>query len=118
VLVGRKVFDYLVDVLGVDPKYVTTCVTRMGARVTVDWRAFGPRRLHQILAVVRYVETKVFAVGELECLGVRLHRAMTIQARRLDRRLEQVLEAIVTTTPFKASVTIDGGIYRVSERAT
>jgi hypothetical protein len=115
-LAGRRIYDYLVGQLLVDPGFITTCVTRMGSRVTVDWRAFGPRRLHQILAVARFVETQVFKEGELHALSQRLRRAMVIQVGRLHRELEKVLEECVATREFSTSVTIDGGIYGVSDR--
>lgn len=119
VFVGRLIFEYLVHVLSVDPAYITTCVTRMGARVTVDWRAFGPRRLHQVLAVVRHVECQLFPEGFLEKLSARLTGAMSTQVRRCQRRLEAVLERpLEDLPPFKCSVTIDGGIYRASETAS
>lgn len=65
VAVGRRIYDYLVSVRGVDSRYITVSISRMGARVTIDWRAFGPRRLHEILAVLRFIEAQVFADGEL-----------------------------------------------------
>lgn len=73
VTVGRRVLDYLVGVLEIDPKYITTAVTRMGCRVTVDWRAFGPRRLHELLLVVRYIEAQVLGSDELAELASRFN---------------------------------------------
>lgn len=117
VLVGRRILDHLTAALGVDSRYITTCVTRMGARVTVDWRAFGPRRLHQLLAVVRYIESQAFEEGELDRLAERLRRAMVIQARRQGRQLEQMLDVPIEYANVRASVAIDGAIYRASEVA-
>jgi hypothetical protein len=65
VSVGKRVYDHLINTLSVDPRYITTTVTRMGARVTVDWRAFGPQRQHELLIVLRWVETQIFAAGEI-----------------------------------------------------
>jgi hypothetical protein len=65
VTVGRRILDHLIGVLEIDPKYITLSVTRMGCRVTVDWRSFGPRRLHELLRVVRYIEAQVFHSDEL-----------------------------------------------------
>ena len=64
VSVGRRIYNYLTS-LKVDPRYITASISRMGARVTVDWRAFGPRRLQEILLVIRWVESQVFAAGDL-----------------------------------------------------
>lgn len=70
VFAGHKVLVYLIDTLGVHPKYITTSVTRLGSRVTVDWRAFGPRTMRELLGVMWYVEAQVFADGELTALGL------------------------------------------------
>lgn len=69
VTVGLRIFLYLTGPLGIDPRYITLSISRMGCRVSVDWRAFGPRRLHQILAVIRYIESQVFAEEELTDLA-------------------------------------------------
>jgi hypothetical protein len=68
VAVGRRIYVALTTRFGVDARYITTSISRMGCRVTVDWRAFGPRRLHEIFALVRYVEESEFLDGEL--LGI------------------------------------------------
>lgn len=41
--IGRRVYDFLTRDLGVPAGYITTSITRMGVRVTVNWRAFGLR---------------------------------------------------------------------------
>ncbi len=63
VTIGRTGYDHLVGELGVDPRYITTSVTRMGARLDVDWRAFGPRRCWMVAAIVRHLETRLFPEG-------------------------------------------------------
>ncbi len=78
VWVGRRIFDYLVGPLSVDPRLITTSVTRQGCRVTVDWRAFGPRRLWEILAVLRWIEAHVFGPQELAVLGTKIGAALKI----------------------------------------
>lgn len=76
--IGQRIFAYLTLELGISPGFITTSVTRMGARVTVDWRAFGPRRLREILSVVRYIEAQVFAEGEIARLGASVGAKATI----------------------------------------
>lgn len=88
-LIGRRIFDFLVGHLDVDPRWITTCVTRMGVTVCVDWRAFGPRRTWEVLLLVRWVESQVFTDGELPFIG----------------------------TSVDAELKIDCGIYGFSERA-
>lgn len=116
--VGRRIYDYLVETVGVDPTYITTSITRMGARVTVDWRAVGPRTIAEVLAVVRYVETQVFGAGELEALSERLRKAMQVQTHRVLKEFRKLVDDDYDDPKIEASVTIDGGIYGVSDRAT
>ncbi|MBK6514113.1 MAG: hypothetical protein IPG04_08315 [Polyangiaceae bacterium] len=63
VSIGRLIYDHLVGELGVDRRYITTSVTRMGARLDVDWRAFGPRRCWMVAAVIRTLERRLFPSG-------------------------------------------------------
>lgn len=67
---GRIWLDWLIG-FGVWPGFITTSVTRMGARVTVDWRAFGPRRVHEVVTVARHIQCLVFAEGQLEAIAAK-----------------------------------------------
>jgi hypothetical protein len=64
--VGREILTYLRDVLKLDARYVTTSVGRMGTRLTIDWRAFGPRRLHEIATIIAVIEVRVFGAEGLK----------------------------------------------------
>jgi hypothetical protein len=77
VRVGRRLYDCLVGQLAVDERYITTTITRQGCRVTVDWRAFGPRRVHELLVVMRWIESQVFAAGEIASMGATLGTYMS-----------------------------------------
>jgi hypothetical protein len=112
VVVGRRLYEHLVG-NGVDPKYITTVVTRMGSRVTVDWRAFGPRRLWQLIIAVRAIEARVFEAGELASLSADLKSKMILEGERLSREQPD-------TPPFvgdavTAEVKVDGSIYSRSD---
>lgn len=71
VLVGRRIYDFLVEHLDVAPGWVTTAITRMGATVCVDWRAFGPRRLWELLVAIRWIEHRTLAGLDRGALDVR-----------------------------------------------
>lgn len=58
--VGRIILDHLIGDLRVHPGWITTCVTRMGVSITVDWRAFGPKRLWQLMLIVKAIEAQLF----------------------------------------------------------
>jgi hypothetical protein len=64
--VGREILAFLRDVLKLDPRYVTTSVGRMGTRLTIDWRSFGPRRLHEIATIIAVIEVRVFGAEGLK----------------------------------------------------
>lgn len=64
--VGAEIVTYLRGELRLDPRYVTTSAGRMGCRVTIDWRAFGPRRLHEVAAVIAVIEARVFGAEGLK----------------------------------------------------
>lgn len=85
--IGRRIYDFLARVLEVPPGYITTSVTRMGARVTVDWRAFGPRKGWELVALIRWTEAQLFGTDEFASLG----------------------------DVLKASVSIDTGIYGTND---
>lgn len=70
--IGRRIYDYLTNDLAVDPRYITTSVTRMGATVTVDWRAFGPQSLRQLLAVTCHLSEITCPTEYLESLRTEL----------------------------------------------
>jgi len=114
VTVGARVLAYLLTTLKIDPRYITPCVTRMGSRVTVDWRAFGPRRLWTLLAVVRGIEAQVFEAGELDALGLKLHGEILAQVERLGCSLA---DDFGKADPAKitAKVNVDGSIYARSD---
>ncbi len=57
---------------------ITTSVTRMGARVTVDWRAFGPRKGWEVIALIRWIEAQIFGSDELAILGDDLKASVSI----------------------------------------
>jgi hypothetical protein len=110
--VGRRIYDYLVDTLEVDPRFITTTVTRMGARVTVDWRAFGPQVLHDLLIVTRYIEER--AVTDLDEIEHRLMNEAQVEATRLASELSEL--EIPTPLPTSFRVKVDTGIYKKSDR--
>ena len=91
--IGRRIYDFLTRDLCVPAGYVTTSVTRMGARVAVDWRAFGSRRNWEVVALVRWIEAQVFAPDEFAKLGSDLNANASIDtgiygtsdAPRIDR---------------------------------
>ena len=91
--IGRRIYDFLTHDLGVPAGYVTTSITRMGARVTVDWRALGPRKGWEVIALIRWIEAQVFAPDEFDNLGRDLNASVSIDtgiygtsdAPRLDR---------------------------------
>lgn len=72
VVVGRHIFDFLVDELDVAAGWITTAITRMGATVCVDWRAFGPRRLWELLVAIRWIEVRALAGLDMVALAARV----------------------------------------------
>lgn len=117
--VGRRIYDYLVTGLSVDPRWITTSVTRMGARVTLDWRAIGPWGISDALALVRYVQHQAVPEGLLEELTATLKNEMTTEVARLDSKFADVFgDTDESTKEVVASVEVDTGLYRVSDAAT
>ena len=76
--IGRRIYDYLIGALRVPPGFITTSISRMGARVTVDWRAFGPRRAWELVGLIRWIEAQVFSGDELATIGTRLGADVSI----------------------------------------
>lgn len=114
VTVGRRLLDYLLATLKIDARYITTCVTRMGARVTVDWRAFGPQRLWTLLAVVRWVEAQVLGPNELDQLASELHAEVLTQVERLGHNQAEDF-GVADTSKVTCIVNVDGSIYTRSD---
>lgn len=109
--VGRRIYDHLVTELEVDPRYITTTVTRQGARVTVDWRAFGPQVLHDLLIVTRYIgELVVPDLAELE-------KVLIEEAERENARLVSELSELgIPAQKLEVHLVIDGNHYKKSDR--
>lgn len=78
VTVARRIAEFLVANMGVAPGWITTSVTRMGVSVCVDWRAFGPRRLWEILAAIRWIENESLKGVDLQALAAPLGAPLKI----------------------------------------
>lgn len=76
--IGRRIYDFLTCDFGVPAGYITTSITRMGARVTVDWRAFGSRKSWELVALIRWIEAQLFGPDEFAILGDKLKASVAI----------------------------------------